>query len=345
MFENLNLKFLFNLIIAILKKNYSKYPGYVLDFEKSLGKKFNSKYCLSFSSGTAAFYASITALNLKKKSKILISSLTFPTIIEILKKHDFEIYYFELDKNFKIISKNIDQQSYDLLVLTHPFGFCLDFEYLKNFLNKDIKIIFDISHSQGGKISNTDHIKFADVSFMSLQGNKAISGGEGGVIFTDAENLYLKMIKNHHPGHIKNDRLKIAGGINDLKLRMHPIAAILGKNDLENFDKRNKNLTEKVKLVYKSLSQFNIQHPFKDTTNVSGFHFGLPFFFKGNLESSIVKKYNWYKELSSLNLKNISSGSNENFFQELYFLDLEWIKKKHISIIKKEVNKIFKNVN
>ena len=69
MFENLNLKFLFNLIIAILK-NYSKYPGYVLDFEKSLGEKFNSKYCLSFSSGTAAFYASITSLNLKK-SKIL----------------------------------------------------------------------------------------------------------------------------------------------------------------------------------------------------------------------------------------------------------------------------------
>ena len=68
-FQNLNLKLLFRLIIAILKKNYSKYPGYVMDFEKSLCDKFYSKYCLSFSSGTAAFYASITALKLKKKIK------------------------------------------------------------------------------------------------------------------------------------------------------------------------------------------------------------------------------------------------------------------------------------
>ena len=126
---------------------------------------------------------------------------------------------------------------------------------------------------------------------------------------------------------------------------MHPLAAILGKNDLENFDKRNYKLTKKIKLIYKYLSQLNIQHPFDDTSNISGFHFGLPFFFKGNLESSIIKRYNWYNKLSSLNLKNISSEDNKNFFQELYFLDLEWIKKKDISKIQKEINHIFKNVD
>ena len=41
---------------------------------------------MTFSSGTASFYASLLALNLKKKSKVLISSLTFPTVIETLKK-------------------------------------------------------------------------------------------------------------------------------------------------------------------------------------------------------------------------------------------------------------------
>ena len=345
MFQNLNLKLLFKLNIAILKRNYSKYPGYVMDFEKSLCDKFNLKHCLSFSSGTAAFYASIIALKLKKRSKVLISSLTFPTVIEILKKNDFDIYYFDLDKNFEIVSKNIDQQNYDLLVLTHPFGFCLDYEYLKRFLNKDIKVIFDISHSQGAKISNIDHIKFADISFMSLQGKKSISGGEGGVIFTDKEDLYLNMINNHHPGHIKNDKLKIAGGINDLKLRMHPLAAILAKNDLESFDERNKKLKKKIKLIYEYLNEFNIQHPYKDTSNISGFHFGIPFFFLGNLDSIIIKKYNWYNKLSSLDLKNISTEDNRNFFQELHFLDLEWIKKNDILKIKKEINKIFKNVN
>ena len=59
----------------------------------------------------------------------------------------------------------------------------------------------------------TDHVKFFDISFLSLQGNKSISGGEGGVILTDNEIIYLKMINNHHPGHRLNKKLRVAGGI------------------------------------------------------------------------------------------------------------------------------------
>ena len=43
-------------------------------------------------------------------------------MIQILKKFDFEIYYFNLNKNFEIVNKNINDQKYDLLVMTHPFG-------------------------------------------------------------------------------------------------------------------------------------------------------------------------------------------------------------------------------
>ena len=88
--KNFDFFLFFRLNLIILKKNYSKYPNYVEEFEKTLAKKFNFKYCLSFSSGTAAFYASILSLNLKRKSKVLISVLTFPSVIEILKKQDFK---------------------------------------------------------------------------------------------------------------------------------------------------------------------------------------------------------------------------------------------------------------
>ena len=48
------------------------------------------------------------------------------------------------------------------------------------------------------KVNKINHVKFADISFMSLQGNKSISGGEGGIILTDDKYFYLKMINNHH---------------------------------------------------------------------------------------------------------------------------------------------------
>lgn len=343
--KNLNIKLIIDLIIVILKKNYSKYPDYVNKFEKSLSDKFDSKYCLSFSSGTAAFYASLKALKLKEKSKILISSITFPSIIEILKRQNFDIYYFNLDKNFQIITENLEKQNFDLIVVTHPFGFYINPQNLKEFCNKSVKIIFDSSHSQGINISNKDHIKHADISFMSLQGKKSISGGEGGVIFTDIEDIYTTMINNHHPSHIKNIKQKIAGGIDDIKLRMHPLAALIGKHDLKSFDDRNQKLKEKIKLVYNHLDEFHIQHPYKKNKNISGFHYGIPFFFKGNLSSKIIKRYNWYNNLSSLNIENINNKCKKNFFEELYFFDLEWIKNKNILEINKKINKIFKNVN
>ena len=153
------------------------------------------------------------------------------------------------------------------------------------------------------------------------------------------------MINNHHPGHKDNTKLKVAGGINDLKLRMHPIAAILGNSHLQTFEKRNNELIKKIKLIYNHLDNFKIHHPFNENSNIGGFHFGIPFFSKTKFLSSFIKKYNWYENLINLEIKPISTENDISFFEELYFLDLEWIKKNNISYIKKEINKFFKDVS
>lgn len=341
-----DLKFFLKLLKIILKKDYSKYPTYVEEFEKSISKKFDIKYCLSFSSGTSAFYASVLSLNLKKNTKVLISSLTFPTIIKILKKFDFDIYYFNVNKNFEVINDNFKDQYFDLLVMTHPFGFYIDYEVLKTCLKKDAKIIIDASHSQGMMINNSHHVNFANLSFMSLQGNKSISGGEGGIILTNDKNLLLQMINNHHPGHKKNNEIDIAGGADDLKLRMHPLAALLAHNDLKSFEKRNKKLAKKIQFIYKILDKIQIKHPYSKKSIISGFHFGIPFFSSDEINSSIVKKYNWYTDFKSLNINTASQFNDESFFNDLYFIDLEWIKKNNqLSKIEEKILKIFINAH
>lgn len=342
--KNFDFFLIFKIILILLKKNYSKYPGYVYEFEKALARKFDFRYCLSFSSGTAAFYASLLSLDLKENSKVLISSLTFPSVIEILKKQNLDIYYMNIDKNFEFDQKDIKDKNFDLLVLTHPFGFYLNVEKIKTNLNKTTKVIFDSSHSQGIEVGGKNHMKFADISFMSLQGNKAISGGEGGMIFTDNKNSYLQMINNHHPGRKENTKLKVAGGINDLKLRMHPLAAILGNYDLKKFEKRNKELTKKIKLIFNYLDNYGIQHPFNENSKLGGFHFGIPFFSIKEISSKYIKRYNWYENLNSLEIKPLSNKDYSTFFKELYFFDLEWVKKNNISNIRNKIDKIFKDV-
>ena len=57
----------------------------------------------------------------------------------------------------------------------------------------------------------------------------------------------------------------------------------------------------------------------------------------------MIKKYNWYTDLSALNIKSISSDDNESFFKDLYFIDLEWIKRNKISKIESLIDKILKD--
>ena len=338
--NNFDLIFILKLFFIVIKKDYSKYPKYVKNFEDNFAETFDKKYCLTFSSGTAAFYASLTSLNLKKNSKVLISLLTFPTVIEVLKMKGFQIYFFDLNRNFKINENIIKKYKYDLLVVTHPFGFYLDYKILKKYLKNDCKIIFDSSHSQGIKIGNTNHMKFSDISFVSMQGNKSISGGEGGAILTNNQDLYLNMINNHHPGHKKNKMLKTAGGIRNLKLRIHPLAALLAHNDLKTFNQRNSILINKVKLIYSYLDELKILHPYSDESNIGGFHYGLPFFTKRKIKSKIITKYNWYFDLKLNGIMPISKNKDKNIFQEMHFIDLEWIKKNDIIKIKNSLKKL-----
>ena len=93
-----------------------------------------------------------------------------------------------LDKHYKeIMSVNkriafifqaiiIDQKKFDQANIIKD-------QLINKFLeiNPELIIIEDISHSQGAKIENFFAGTLGVASFMSMQGDKAISAGEGGV--------------------------------------------------------------------------------------------------------------------------------------------------------------------
>ena len=87
------------IFFLVIFNNYSKYPKYVLNFENEVAKKFNSKFSLTFSSGTAAFHSSLLSLGLKKKSLVFISKLTFPSTVISLLKADYQVKYLDYDAN------------------------------------------------------------------------------------------------------------------------------------------------------------------------------------------------------------------------------------------------------
>ena len=199
---SLKIKTGIKIFFLIIFNNYSKYPKYVLNFESSIAKKFNSKFSLTFSSGTAAFYSSILSLGLKQKSTVFISKLTFPSTVISLLNGDYQIKYLDYDFNFNpIIPDKYEEIIPDLVIVTHPFGIPITKHFTQKLKekNKNLKIIFDCSHTQGVKIEDKYLNEYADITFFSIQGSKAISGGEGGLILTNNEKYYNRMLDSISP--------------------------------------------------------------------------------------------------------------------------------------------------
>ena len=79
---------------------------------------------------------------------------------------------------------------------------------------------------------------------MSLQGAKAISAGEGGVVFSNSKYLANKMIELSHPSRKlideKNHFINVPGFSKFGKSRIHPLGALLASSDSDLIDNKNK---------------------------------------------------------------------------------------------------------
>ena len=360
---------------SILKQN-TRYPNYLLNFEKQAGNYFGSKYALSFSNGTTACIALLYSLGVKKNSKIIISKLTFPSIISSILRIGAIPVYLDFDKNLQIkenIKKN-EILSADFLLITHVYGLPQRMDrirYILN-LNKKLLLIEDISHAQGAIIDNQMVGTLGEGSFMSMQGDKAINAGEGGIVFTNSNHIYNRLIYLSHLNRktSENNNINLLSKIGFIgKGRMNPLGAITALSDIKNLHKRNKIISAKIKIIYEGLNDLkNFYVPKIDNYNhLGGFHYGIPFFSESesllkNIKSKFkIVKYNWpildanehfhdpnkFLDLIYDNdpkIQNVFEKSND-IRDQLYFFDLKEIINLSEQKIKKKINFIKKNEN
>jgi len=332
-------KFTINkLKIAFLTFCYSfldqdtRYPKYLLNFEKKIAKFLGKKFALSFSNGTTACKVALYALGVKKGSKILLSKISFPSVISAILLTGCKPIFMEFDKNLQFVIPTPDKvKDCDYLLITHAYGYPnlkSNIDKLKK-LNPKIKIIEDISHSQGSSSENILTGSLGDIAFMSMQGSKAISAGEGGLVITDSEIIKNKMLYLSHLNrkNEKDKRIETLSKIGFIgKGRMNPLGAIKASYKLDELNKRNERLRKKIKIIYDLLrDDKNIKLPIvRSSEKLGGFYYGVPFF----LEDEVIRKklekqfriikYDW----PPLDL-NLNFNSPEKFERLLYLDNLE----------------------
>ena len=119
------LEYIKNFDSKIIKKiNSGIYVGGndVLEFENSLAKFLNKKYCITLNSGTDALLFSLIAAGVKKDDKVIVPSFTFFATAEVV----------------------MHLGAIPIFVDINPETYTLDIEHLKSLLSKSVKAVIPV---------------------------------------------------------------------------------------------------------------------------------------------------------------------------------------------------------
>lgn len=198
-------------VVSVLKSDFWTQGPVIPSFEKAFAKYVGANYAVAVSNGTAALHLCNLALNLKAGDRVITTPLTFVATPNSARYCGADVIFADVDpetylldiKNVRQILESDESNSIKGILPVNFAGRVQDMESLRALANEfNCWIIEDACHSPGGsfKDSNGNYIKagsgqYADLSIFSFHPVKHIAAGEGGMITTNNNDLYLKLLQ------------------------------------------------------------------------------------------------------------------------------------------------------
>ena len=199
-----------NAVSNALVSDYLTQGPLIAEFENAFANYVGAKYAVAVANGTAALHLCALAINVRPGDKVITTPITFAASANCVKYCGGEVvfsditsdsYLLDLDKLEKLL-ENHPKGTFKGIIPVDFAGFPVDLERLKSITNKyGMWIIQDSCHSPGGffidSIGNQQNCgngKFADLAIFSFHPVKHIATGEGGMITTNSNELYNKLL-------------------------------------------------------------------------------------------------------------------------------------------------------
>ncbi len=243
---------------------FSFYGGpEVQKLEEEWNSYYGCSYSVSMNSATSGLYAAIGALGIGYGDEVIVSPYTMsacamaPMIYGAIPVFADVDDYGSLDP--KSIEKLISSKTKAILVV-HQFGMPAQMDEIMIIAKKfDLKVIEDCAQAHGAKYKNQYVGTIGDIGVFSLNVNKTIQSGEGGICTTNDEDLHyrLSLIRNHGeavvgPAGYENI-LNIAG----YNYRMTELQAAVSRIQLKKLDGLNEKRLELVRQLNEGLKDID----------------------------------------------------------------------------------------
>ncbi|MFN2439856.1 MAG: UDP-4-amino-4,6-dideoxy-N-acetyl-beta-L-altrosamine transaminase [Chitinophagaceae bacterium] len=182
----------------------------IADFEEAFAKYIGVKYAVAVSNGTAALHLAAMALGVNGNSNVITTPITFAASANCVGYCGGNVFFADIEKETYLI----DIKKLEELIKSKPPGFfsgiipvdfagrAVNLEECKTLAKKyNLWILEDACHAPGGYFvdsSATSQIcgncVYADVAIFSFHPVKHIACGEGGMVTTNDEAIYKKLL-------------------------------------------------------------------------------------------------------------------------------------------------------
>lgn len=268
------------------------------EFENNFANYVGAKYAVAVTNGTAALHISALALSVKPGDKVITTSLTFAASANCIRYCGGEVVFVDIDPNTFLIDlnqvekllSNAPRGTFKGIIPVDFAGRSINLEHCKKIADEyGLWILEDACHAPGasfidsaGGSQKSGNGNFADLAIFSFHPVKHIATGEGGIITTNNEMLYKKLVSlrshgiNRDPSSFNNSIVQAGGLISDKEYpgwymemqelgynyRITDFQCALGISQLKRADdglKKRKEIAQKYDLAFQEV--LNVKGP------------------------------------------------------------------------------------
>ena len=225
-----------DVVVSVLQSDHLTQGPVVKEFENKFAAYVGAKYAVAVSNGTAALHLNALALGIKKGDKVITTPITFVASANCVRYCGGEVVFSDIDPKTYLLDINkvkslleaSPKGTYKGIITVDFAGRAVDLESFKKLADEyGLWIIQDSCHSPGGFFRDSKNLlqkcgngNFADLAIFSFHPVKHIATGEGGMITTNDENLYNKLLSLRTHGIVKNPKqfknsIKFSGGLDE----------------------------------------------------------------------------------------------------------------------------------
>lgn len=210
-------------VITTLTSDFLTQGPKIEEFERAFAQYIGCKYAVAVSNGTAALHLAALALGVNEQSNVITTPITFAASANCIRYCGGNVSFADIDPQTATLSldsvrrllESVPKGTYQGIIPVDFAGYPVNMEAFRTLADEyGLWIIEDACHAPGGYFTDSKGVKqfcgngvYAEMGIFSFHPVKHIACGEGGMVTTNDEAIYKKLLKLRTHGITKDPLL------------------------------------------------------------------------------------------------------------------------------------------